>query len=104
MSDENGGRGLHRYRKLEGRVQARLAQLREEARPSISLIKSLREQLSLSQAEVAEILGVSQPSVSQLEARRDIKLSVLNRIVTARGGRVRVVVDLIDGRSIELDN
>ncbi len=94
--------GAHRYLKLEGSARTRFNKLRDAALPSVSLIKTLREELALSQADIAEILGVSQPSVSQLESRRDLRLSVLSRIVAAQGGRVKVVVDLEDGRSIEL--
>jgi DNA-binding XRE family transcriptional regulator len=94
--------GTRRRLELEGSARLRFEQLREAALPSISLIKTLREQLDLSQADIAEILGVSQPSISQLESRRDLRLSVLSRIVAAQGGAVRVIIDMEDGRSIEL--
>jgi DNA-binding XRE family transcriptional regulator len=91
-----------RYSEVEGSTRKELEELRARLLPSISLIRSLREELSLSQAEIADILGVSQPSVSQLEARRDLKLSVLKKIVAAKGGSVKVVIELEEGRRIEL--
>lgn len=46
----------------------------------------LREQLELSQVEMAKCLGISQPSVANLEKRRqEIKLSSLKRYVEAMG-------------------
>ena len=61
----------------------------------------LREQLALSQVEIAERLGVSQPSVANLEKRgQEMKLSSLKRYVEALGGKLSLDVQLPDGRHI----
>ena len=53
----------------------------------------LRESLGVTQTELAGVLGVSQPNVSKLEGKDDIRLSTLGGYVAALGGRlvVRVV-------------
>ena len=64
-------------------------------------LSMLREQLELSQVEMAHRLGISQPSVANLEKRgQEIKLSSLKRYVEAMGGKLRVDVELPTGRHI----
>lgn len=61
----------------------------------------LREELELSQAQMAERLGVSQPSIANLEKRgQEIKLSSLKRYVDAMGGKLTLNIELADGRHI----
>ena len=50
----------------------------------------LREQLGKSQVELAEILGTSQPNVSQLERSDDLQLSSLAKYVHALGGQLQI--------------
>ena len=64
----------------------------------------LREQLELSQVEMAQRLGISQPSVANLEKRgQEIKLSSLKRYVEAMGGKLTLDVQLPDGRHIGMN-
>ena len=64
----------------------------------------LREQLDLSQVEMAQRLGISQPSVANLEKRgQEIKLSTLKRYVEAMGGKLTLDVLLPDGRHIGMN-
>lgn len=61
----------------------------------------LREELELSQVQMAERLGVSQPSIANLEKRgQEIKLSSLKRYVDAMGGKLTLNIELADGRHI----
>lgn len=67
-------------------------------------LSMLREQLELSQVEMASRLGISQPSVANLEKRgQEIKLSSLKRYVEAMGGKLTVDVQLPDGRHIGMN-
>ncbi len=50
-------------------------------------LRGFREEAGMSQAEVAEKLGTSQPSVAKLEARSDILLSTFVAYVEAVGAR-----------------
>ncbi len=61
-------------------------------------LAALREQMNLTQLELANALGVKQPTVSDMEKPgRDIRLSSLKRYVEAAGGKLRVNVELPDG-------
>lgn len=50
----------------------------------------LREQHGLTQTDLAERLGMTQPSVSQLESSDDLKLSTLAKYVHALDGRLEI--------------
>lgn len=59
---------------------------------------ALREQMKLTQSEIANALGVKQPTLSEMEKPgRDLRLSSLKRYVEAAGGKLRVNVELPDG-------
>lgn len=55
-------------------------------------LTSLREQAGLSQRELAERLGVSQPRVAAIERAQNITIEVLGHYVDAVGGQLEVVV------------
>jgi len=67
---------------------------------SVSVLRSLRETLGLSQAEVAEILATTQSNVSKMEAKSSKGVNSLSRIVRARGGRLKLVAE-VGGKEIE---
>jgi transcriptional regulator with XRE-family HTH domain len=50
----------------------------------------LREQIGKSQVELAELLGTSQPNVSQLERSDDLQLSSIMKYVHALGGQLQI--------------
>jgi len=60
---------------------------RERLRLRLAL---LREQLGKSQVELAELLGTSQPNISQLERSEDLQLSSIAKYVHALGGQLQV--------------
>jgi len=72
----------------------------EEMIIEISLAK-MREELKLSQMQLAEALGVSQPSVARMEnADNDPRLSTLKRYVAALGGELSIDVKLPSGKRV----
>jgi len=80
------------------RIEARTAEIRQE----ITLAK-LREELAVSQTQLAAALGVKQPSVVKMEkVENDPKLSTLKRYVAALGGELALDVTLPDGKRIAL--
>jgi len=80
------------------RIQQRTAEIRQE----ITLAK-LREELAVSQTQLAAALGVKQPSIVKIEkVDNDPKLSTLRRYVAALGGELALDVTLPDGKRIEL--
>lgn len=61
-------------------------------------LAELRERVQKTQLEMAQALGVKQPTVAGMERPgRDIKLSSLKRYVEAAGGKLRIDVELPDG-------
>lgn len=61
-------------------------------------LAELREKLQKTQVEMAQALGIRQPTVAGMEKPgRDLKLSTLKRYVEATGGKLRLDVELPDG-------
>lgn len=61
----------------------------------------IREELEISQKELAEILGIKQPSLSAIENRgNDLKISTMKKYVEAMGGKLRIDVELPTGKHI----
>jgi DNA-binding XRE family transcriptional regulator len=67
-----------------------------------SVVKVLRVELDLSQADLARLLGTTQSNVSKIEARGDPRLSTLRKIVEGKGGRLRLVADFGSGREVQI--
>ncbi len=74
---------------LRQQVDERLNELRLEQE-----LTALREARGLSQRQVAEILGVSQPAIAKIESgkARNLQLKTLVRIVTALGGQLKIEI------------
>ncbi len=84
---------------MQERVKARV----DEASRNIAL-SMLRDELNLSQSELAAALGVSQPSVVRMEQpENDPRLSTLKRYVAALGGELSIDVKLPTGKRIAFD-
>jgi DNA-binding XRE family transcriptional regulator len=79
-----------------------IERLKAELRQAKPIVRRLRKELGLSQAEAAEILETTQSNVSKIEARPDPTLSVLRRLVESRGGRLALTAVFHDGREISL--
>ncbi|MDM4207559.1 helix-turn-helix domain-containing protein [Klebsiella spallanzanii] len=61
-------------------------------------LAELREKVQKTQVEMAQTLGIRQPTVASMEKPgRDLKLSTLKRYVEAAGGKLRLDVELPDG-------
>ncbi|GAB2730923.1 MULTISPECIES: helix-turn-helix domain-containing protein [Halomonas] len=74
-------------------AQAKADEMRLELR-----LAELRQLVDMTQAQMAEAMGVKQPTVAGLEkAGQDLRLSSLKRYVEAIGGRVRLDIELPDG-------
>ena len=80
--------------------QERIAEKVEVLRQVIAL-NMLREELNLSQAELASAMGVKQPTIAKMEqAENDPRLSTLKRYVTALGGELSIDVKLPTGKRV----
>ncbi|MCL6379458.1 helix-turn-helix domain-containing protein [Pectobacterium brasiliense] len=61
-------------------------------------LAELRERVQKTQVEMAQVLGLKQPTIAGMEKPgRDLKLSTLKRYVEATGSKLRLDVELPDG-------
>lgn len=60
-------------------------------------LAELRKQQTMTQAQLAERMSISQASISQIENQGDVQVSTLLRYVRALGGKLRIEVDMPDG-------
>lgn len=72
------------------RIKARAAQMHAE----VEGLKALRLLADRSQEQIAQALGVKQPSVLKIERQTDLYLSTLRRFVEAAGGTLELRVEL----------
>ena len=70
---------------------ARVAEIEDQLRLAAGLT-ALREQAGLSQRELAEKIGVSQPRIAAIERSRNVTIDVLERYVAAVGGKLELSV------------
>lgn len=71
-------------------VEARTAELIAE----VEGLKAFRLLAERSQEQIAESLGIKQPSVHKIEKQTDLYLSTLRRFVEAAGGSLELRVEL----------
>ncbi len=71
-------------------VEARTAELIAE----VEGLKAFRMLAERSQEQIAESLGIKQPSVHKIEKQTDLYLSTLRRFVEAAGGSLELRVEL----------
>jgi DNA-binding XRE family transcriptional regulator len=74
----------------QARIKARAAELLRE----VEGLKTLRLLAERSQEQIAQSLGVKQPSVLKIERQTDLYLSTLRRFVEAAGGTLELRVEL----------
>lgn len=80
--------------------QARIQNMADELLLETQLY-CIREALEISQKELAETLGIKQPSLSAIENRgNDLKISTMKKYVEAMGGKLRIDVELPTGKHI----
>lgn len=79
-------------------VEARTEDLLRE----VDGLRALRALAERSQEQIAEGLGIKQPSVHKIERQADLYLSTLRRFVEAAGGTLELRVDLPGKGTIRL--
>ena len=83
-------------RTMTKKAQARAARRAQELLGEL-LLSEMRQMAGKSQQEVADILGIKQPSLSKLENQSDMQISTLQKLVTALGGELEVVARFPNG-------
>lgn len=66
-------------------------------------LNELRQARGLSQATLAKVLNVQQPSIAKLEHRADMYISTLRSHIEAMGGMLEIVARFPDG-SVKINN
>ncbi|HDX1139950.1 TPA: XRE family transcriptional regulator [Pasteurella multocida] len=78
------------------RIAAKVEELRQEV-----ILSQLRDELQISQSELAKAMGVKQPTVAKMEqVDNDPRLSTLKRYVFALGGELSIDVKLPTGKRV----
>jgi predicted XRE-type DNA-binding protein len=77
------------------RIRARAQELLAEEEMTL---RDLRAVQHLTQANVAEVLGIEQDSVSRLERRSDMLVSTMTNYVEAMGGTLHIIAEFPDRR------
>ncbi|WP_163921134.1 helix-turn-helix domain-containing protein [Photobacterium sp. Alg240-V54] len=80
--------------------QHRIAEMADEMLLEVKF-QAIREELELTQAELARNMGISQPSVVAIEQRgNDLKLSTIKRYIEAMGGKMSINIELPTGKHV----
>lgn len=66
------------------------------------LLSEVRQLTGKSQQEIAQTLGMKQPSLSKLEKQADMQISTLRKIVKALGGELEVLARFPKG-TVKID-
>jgi DNA-binding Xre family transcriptional regulator len=66
------------------------------------LLSEMRRLAGKSQRQVADVLGMKQPSLSKLEKQSDMQVSTLRKIVKALGGELEVLAKFPKG-TVKID-
>jgi transcriptional regulator with XRE-family HTH domain len=66
------------------------------------LLSEIRTLTGKSQQQVADAIGIRQPSLSKLEKQSDMQISTLQRIVNALGGKLEVIARFPKG-AVKID-
>jgi predicted transcriptional regulator len=82
-------------------IEARGAELLAKVERRMTLAE-MRKGQKISQAAVAEALGIGQMQISRLEQRKDPRLSTVQRTVAAMGGRLTMIVTFPDQEPVVL--
>jgi DNA-binding XRE family transcriptional regulator len=88
-------------RPLSAEAQAANAAWVQEQIVELNL-QALRQQLGVTQADLAAASGFAQGEISRIEQREDHMVSTLRRLVRSLGGELEVHARFPDGRDIRL--
>lgn len=104
-SDEVGlGVGPDEIHKSADEAAARVVELLQTGADTCPLrLREVREARGVTQAQLAEILGVGQAAVSKVENRNEVTLTSLRRFIRALGGKLSIVAEFPDGSFPILD-
>ena len=88
------------FKELEAKMQPAArerAKVRSREMMAELLLSEIRQAAGLTQQQLADALGVKQPSLSRLESQHDMQVSTLQRLVRALGGELEIIAHLPGG-------
>ena len=88
------------FNKLRSKMSPeQLAQVEVKAKNMMAemLLSEIRKEVGLTQKDLAEAMGIKQPSLSKLETQEDMQVSTLKRLVNALGGQLEIVAHMPNG-------
>lgn len=88
------------FRELEAKMPAEsLGRAKARARQMLAemLLAEVRNTVGMTQAELAKLLGIKQPTLSRLESQDDMQISTLKRLIGALGGQLEIIAHLPEG-------
>jgi hypothetical protein len=88
-------------KKRQEAIAKRGAELIAKVRRRMTLAE-LRKGRKISQATVADALGIGQMQISRLEKRKDPRLSTMQRTVAAMGGHLTMIATFPDQEPVVL--
>lgn len=77
------------------------AKIKSKEMMSEMLLAEIRKEAGFTQENLAESMGVRQPSLSKLESQDDMQISTLQRLVKALGGQLEMIAHM-PGEDIRL--
>ena len=83
------------------KIAARGNELLEKVQRRMTL-SEIRKGRKISQAKMAEVLGIGQMQISRLEKRKDPRLSTMQRTVAAMGGHLTMIATFPDQEPVVL--
>ena len=93
--------GRNKFNNLTDKMSPeRKARIRKSAQDDLAdmLLSQIRKMVGLTQEQLASKMGVTQPTLSQLESQDDMQISTLRRLVASLGGELEIVATLPSGR------
>tara|TARA_A100000171_G_scaffold53042_1_gene75756 strand:+ start:10419 stop:10733 length:315 start_codon:yes stop_codon:yes gene_type:complete len=88
---------FNELRKDMGPERAAQADVRAREMMAEMLLAEIRKQTGFTQEELAEALGIKQPSLSKMESADDMQISTLQRVIEALGGQLELIAHLPKG-------
>ena len=92
--------GRHTFSELKDKMSpARRARSDARVKEMMAemLLSELRNHSGLTQKEVAQILGISQPSLSKMEGQTDMQIGTLSRLIGSMGGTLELIAHMPGG-------
>jgi len=89
-----------KFTNLEKKISPeRLARAKTKAKEIMAemLLTEIRKEAGFTQEDIAETIGIKQPSLSKLESQGDMQVSTLQRLVKALGGQLELIAHMPGG-------